>query len=184
MKALRLAPVLLLAAAACDAGSGPVSTASFEANADQVTVGMKLKMTEEGTTKADLYADSARTPPGGSKTYLQGVKLVFNTPSGQQGNLTSKKGEYDPNSGVMLAQGNVVLIVPGENGKGKRVIKSEELHWDQRGDRVWSDRATSLQEEGRTLYTESFNSDSRFTNVQGTNARTDAVRVGEGGIRF
>ena len=170
--------------AACGQTTAPIGTAAFEANADQVTIGMKLKMTEEGTTKADLFADTAVTPPGSSRTQLTGVKLVFNTPSGQQGKLTSKTGEYDPNSGVMVARGKVVLIVPGEQGKGTRTIKSEELLWDQRGVRVWSDRATSMEEGGKTLFTQSFNADSRFTNVQGTNARTNSVQVGEGGIRF
>ena len=175
---------VLLLAAACGQATGPASTATFEANADQVTIKMKLKMTEEGTTKADLFADTAVTPPGGSNTQLKVVKLVFNTPSGQEGTLTSNEGEYNPNSGVMVARGKVLLIVPGEKGKGKRTIRSEELHWDQRGNRVWSDRPTSMEEGGKTLYTETFTSDSRFTNVQGTNGRTNSVNVGEGGIRF
>ena len=182
MKARRIVPVLLVAA--CGQTVAPAAPAAFETSADQVTIGMKLKMTEEGTTKADLFADTAVTPPGSTRTRLQGVKLLFSTPSGQEGKLTSKTGEYDPGSGVMIARGDVVLIVPGEQGKGTRTIRSEELHWDQRGDRVWSDRNTSLEEGGKILYTQSFTSDSRFTNVQGTNARTNSVKVGEGGFRF
>lgn len=156
----------------------------FEADANQVTIGMKMKMTEEGTTKADILADTAITMPGQTRTQLKGVRLNFSTPSGQQGKLTSKTGEYDPASQVMVARGSVVLIIPGEQGKGTRTIKSEELHWDQRGDRVWSEKATSLLEDGKTLYTQGFSADSRFTNVQGTNARTGSVQVGDGGIRF
>jgi LPS export ABC transporter protein LptC len=182
VRALWIAAALLLAA--CGQTTAPAAPTAFETSADQVTIGMKLKMTEEGTTKANLFADTAVTPPGSSRTKLTGVTLVFSTPSGKDGKLTSKSGDYDPGTNIMVARGNVVLVVPGEQGKGTRTIKSEELHWDQNGDRVWSTRATSLEEGGRTLYTESFTSDSRFTNVQGTNARTNAVQVGEGGIRF
>jgi LPS export ABC transporter protein LptC len=170
--------------AGCGRTTTPIGTAAFEADANQVTIGMKMKMTEEGTTKADIFADTAITMPGQTRTNLKGVRLLFTTPSGQQGTLTSKTGEYDPASQVMVARGSVVLIIPGEQGKGKRTIKSEELHWDQRGDRVWSEKATSLLEDGKTLYTQGFTADSRFTNVQGTNARTGSVQVGDGGIRF
>ena len=181
MKALRILPVLLLAA--CGQTVAP-SAAAFEASADQVTIGMKLKMTEEGTTKADLFADTAITLPGQTRTNMKVVRLEFATPSGKPGKLTSKSGEYDPGSGVMVARGKVVLIVPGEAGKGTRTIRSEELHWDQRGDRVWSTKATSVEEGGKILHASDFTSDTRFTNVSGGSARTNAVQVGEGGIRF
>jgi LPS export ABC transporter protein LptC len=179
----RLLPLVLLLAACTDA-TAPNRTAAFEADANQVTIGMKMKMTEEGTTKADLFADTAVTQPGQTRTQMKVVRLEFATPSGKPGKLTSKSGDYDPGSGVMVARGNVVLIVPGEGGKGTRTIKSEELHWDQRGDRVWSERRTSMEEEGRTLYTDGFTSDSRFQNVSGKNASTSSVKVGEGGLRF
>ena len=184
-QAARLARLgVLLILAACGGGTSPIGTAAFEADANQVTIGMKMKMTEEGTTKADIFADTAVTMPGQTRTALQGVRLLFSTPSGQQGKLTSKTGEYDPATQVMVARGSVVLIIPGEQGKGTRTIKSEELHWDQRGDRVWSEKATSMLEDGKTLYTQGFTANSRFTNVQGTNARTGSVQVGDGGIRF
>ena len=41
-----------------------------------------------------------------------------------------------------------------------------------------------MEEEGRTLYTDGFTSDSRFQNVSGKNASTSSVKVGEGGLRF
>ncbi|HEX8360352.1 MAG TPA: LPS export ABC transporter periplasmic protein LptC [Longimicrobium sp.] len=178
----RLAMLALLAA--CGQATAPNRTAVFEADANQVTIGMKMKMTEEGTTKADLHADTAVTPPGTNQTQLTGVRLVFSTPSGKDGKLTSRTGQYDPASQEMVARGNVVLIVPGEQGKGTRTITSEELHWDQRGDRVWSEMKTTMVEEGKTLHTDGFTSDTRFQNISGKNASTGSVRVGEGGIRF
>jgi LPS export ABC transporter protein LptC len=127
---------------------------------------------------------SAVTPAGATQSHLKKVRLTFQTADGQTGTLTSKEGEYSPDSELMIARGDVVLIVPGEAGKGTRTIKSQELHWDQPGDRVWSTVETSIVEDGKVLYTQGFTSDSRFTNIQGTNARTENVRVGEGGLTF
>jgi LPS export ABC transporter protein LptC len=172
----------LLGAAAC--GGSPAGTAPGEiaADASQVTYDMNMKMTEEGVLKADLYADTATTPVGDTRTQLRNVRLTFFNPGKAPGKLTSNEGEYDQVSGMMIARRNVVLIIPGE--KGLRTIKSEELHWDQKGDRIWSDRPTSIEEGGQTLYTDGFTSNSAFTNVTGKNARTSDVQVGEGGIRF
>jgi LPS export ABC transporter protein LptC len=178
-----MAVLALLALGACKQ-TVAARTAEFEADANQVTIGMNMRMTEEGTLKANLAADTATTPPGSTLTKLVGVRLTFMTPSGKEGVLTSRTGDYDPGTQVMVARGKVVLVVPGEAGKGTRTIKSEELNWDQRGDRVWSTLDTSIEEGGRTLYTASFSSDSRFTNIQGTNASSGSVPVGEGGLRF
>lgn len=172
---------LLLATAAC--GPSPAaSVGEIAADASQVTYELNLKITEEGVLKADLLADTATTPIGETRTQLKGVRLTFFNPGQAPGKLTSKSGEYDQASGLMIARENVVLVTPGE--KGMRTIKSEELHWDQKGDRVWSEKETSIEENGQTLVTQGFTSNSRFTQVSGNNAKTGAVKVGEGGIRF
>jgi LPS export ABC transporter protein LptC len=171
-----------LAAAACGPPPTNPGTGKIDADASQVTYDLNMKMTEEGVLKADLLADTAITPVGETRTQLRGVRLTFFNPGQAPGKLTSKSGEYDQTTGLMIARENVVLVIPGE--KGMRTIKSEELHWDQRGDRVWSDKKTTIEEGGETLTTQGFTSNSRFTNVSGTNATTGAVRVGEGGIRF
>ncbi|HEX2203499.1 MAG TPA: LPS export ABC transporter periplasmic protein LptC [Longimicrobium sp.] len=172
----------LLAAAGCGPSPAGSATGEIAADASQVTYQLKLKITEEGVLKADLMADTAVTPVGETRTQLQGVKLTFFNPGQAPGKLTSKTGEYDQASGLMIARGDVVLLTPGE--KGMRTIKSEELHWDQKGDRVWSEKETSIEENGQTLITQGFTSNSRFTQVSGNNAKTGAVQVGEGGIRF
>ena len=177
--------VLILAAflaAACGRSPAAAGTGQIEADASQVTYGMSMRVTEGGVLKADLQADTAVTPVGDTRTQLKNVRLTFFNPGEPPGKLTSKGGEYDQPSGLMIARGNVVLIIQGE--KGMRTIKSEELHWDQRGDRVWSTKPTSITENGETLFTKDFSSNSKFTNVQGTSASSSNVRVGEGGIRF
>jgi LPS export ABC transporter protein LptC len=178
---LALAAISALTAACGPAPTNP-GTGEIEADASQVTYDMHMRVTEAGVLKADLNADTAITPVGETKTQLRVVRLTFFNPGKPPGKLTSKSGEYEQNTGVMIARGNVVLIVPGD--KGMRTIKSEELHWDQKGDRVWSTVRTSITEEGQTLVTQGFTSNSNFTNVSGTNATVSGVRVGEGGIRF
>lgn len=169
-------------AAACGPGPADPGTGKIEADASQVTYKMNMKITEDGLLKADLDADTAITPVGDTRTQLRVVRLTFFNPGEPPSKLTSKTGEYDQSSGLMIARGNVVLITPGD--KGMRTIKSEELHWDQRGDRVWSEKETTITEAGQTLVTQGFTSNSKFTNVTGTSARVTGVRVGEGGIRF
>jgi LPS export ABC transporter protein LptC len=175
---------LTVAAAACEtppAGIGPVAA---DADATQRTYGMNLKLTENGILKADLYGDTAFTKPNTEVTELKGVKLTFYDAQGKKpGKLTSRTGEYDARTGIMIARGNVVLVTHNDKGQ-ERIIKSEELHYDQRGDRVWSDRETIIDEAGRHAVTDGFTSDTRFTNMRGKNAKSTGIRVnaGEGGL--
>ena len=179
-----LAPVLSLlllasASAACGEGATPPAVAEVEkVDGSQRTFGMNLKLSQEGVLKADLYADTALTRPGSDVTEVRGVRLVFfESEGGEPGTLTSKTGEYDQRTGIMVARGNVVLVTAGQGGKGKRTIRTEELHYDQRGDRVWSDVETSMEQGGETLISRRFTSDTRFTNVSGESGRTRGVRV-------
>jgi LPS export ABC transporter protein LptC len=175
------ATTALLLLAACKEPPAGVPVADVSSN--QVTVGMNLKITEEGRIKADLFADTAVTPAGETRSQLTHVKLTFFNEGKAPSRLTSKTGEYDQESGEMTARGNVVLITPGD--KGMRTIRSEELHWDQKGDHVWSDKLTTIVENGQTLISKGgFTSNASFTNVTGRNAEVTGVKVGEGGITF
>jgi LPS export ABC transporter protein LptC len=171
----------LVALAAC--GGEPAGpSVAVDANSNQVTIGMNLKISEAGRLKADLYADTAVTPEGETKSQLKKVRLTFFEPGRQPSRLTSRTGDYDQSNGQMTARGDVVLITQGD--KGMRTIRSEELHWDQRADRVWSERETTILENGQTLISDGFTSNSAFTNVQGKNGRVTGVKVGNGGIKF
>ncbi|HEX5725928.1 MAG TPA: LPS export ABC transporter periplasmic protein LptC [Longimicrobiaceae bacterium] len=170
--------------AACQSSTGAPAGPAAPADPRQVTVGMNMKLTEEGVIKADLFADTAWSRPAETRTELKGVKLTFwdvqgKTPS----RLTSRTGEYDSGTGEMIARGGVVLVVPGD--KGPRTIRTEELFYHQKEDRIWSERETSFEEEGQVFVTQGFESNSRFTDIKGRDGKTATpVRVGEGGIRF
>jgi LPS export ABC transporter protein LptC len=171
---------LCAALAACK--DPPAYTGPVAANADatQRTYGMNLKLTENGVLKADLFGDTAFTKPNTDLTEIRGVKLTFYDDQGKKpGKLTSRTGEYDARTGVMVARGNVVLVTHNDKGQ-ERIIRSEELHYDQRGDRVWSDRETIIDEAGRHAVTDGFTSDTRFTNMRGRNAKSTGIRVNAG----
>lgn len=168
--------------AACEQPPSAVPVAS-DVSSNQVTVGMRLKISEDGRVKADLFADTAVTPAGETRSQLTRVRLTFFNPGKAPSKLTSKTGEYDQETGEMTARGGVVLITPGD--KGMRTIRSEELHWDQKADHVWSEKLTTIVENGQTLVSKGgFTSNASFTNVSGTNAVVTGVKVGEGGITF
>jgi LPS export ABC transporter protein LptC len=171
----------LAALAACKEPPAGVPVADVSSN--QVTVGMNLKITEEGRIKADLFADTAVTRAGETRSQLTHVRLTFFNPGKAPSRLTSKSGEYDQDTGEMTARGNVVLVTPGD--KGTRTIRSEELHWDQKADHVWSEKLTTIVENGQTLISKGgFTSNASFTNVTGRDAEVTGVKVGSGGITF
>jgi LPS export ABC transporter protein LptC len=171
--------------AACETPPAATVPLAADADASQRTYGMNLKLTEAGVLKADLYGDTAYQRPGNADvTELRNVRLTFYDEQGKKpGTLTSKTGDYDTRTGIMVARGNVILITYDEKG-AKRTIRSEELHYDQRGDRVWSDRETIIDEAGRHAVTDGFTSDTRFTNMRGKNAKSTGIRVnaGQGGL--
>ena len=168
--------------AACTTPPAPTGTVAEDADGSQRTYGMNLKLSEGGVLKADVHGDTAYQRPGNPDvTEIKGVRLTFYDQEGKKpGRLTSREGEYDVRTGIMVARGNVVLITTNEKGQ-QRTVKSEELRYDQRGDRVWSDRETLVEEGGQTLVSEGFTSDTRFTNIRGTNSKTTGVRVNAGG---
>lgn len=179
MRNLWILAMGLLAACGPAPVSGPVTG---DADTSQRTYGMNLKLSEAGVLKADVYGDTAFQRPGNPDvTELRNVRLTFYDAEGKKpGKLTSKTGEYDVRTGIMVARGDVVLVTHNERGE-KRTIRSEELHYDQRGDRVWSERETQVEEATRTLVTEGFTSDTRFTNIQGRNSKSTGVQVNAAG---
>ncbi|MDQ3555808.1 MAG: LPS export ABC transporter periplasmic protein LptC, partial [Gemmatimonadota bacterium] len=141
-------------------------------------------MTRGGVREAVLRSDTAYFRESANEADLVGVKLDFfdenGAPSGQ---LTSRTGHYDLRTGAMTATGSVVLDIDME-GRQRR-IETEELHYDLKGDRIWSDKATTSR-EGATVYRgSSFTSDARFRNVQVQGASTTGgVETGGTGISF
>lgn len=185
----RTTPLVLLALALAAAGCRPPTTEAegkakaadpVESSADQIFYGLRHKVTAEGVRKADLFSDTAFTRPNDPKVQLRGVRLSFFDATGaQNGTLTSRTGEYDMNGGEMIARGNAVLVLQEKDGP--RTVRTDELHYDQKADRVWSDKQTTVEQNGKTITSQTFTSDTRFQVVRGTNARSNEIPVQGGG---
>jgi LPS export ABC transporter protein LptC len=187
IRALRgwAAAALAAGAAACGGGGDPTAPAVLDLEHQQATFGMNLKLTENGVLRADVYADTAFAEPGSSQTELRNVRLTFFGEEGERrGTLTSTSGQYDQRSNLMIARGRVVLVVEADDDGGQRTVRTEELYYDQNGDRVWSEVPTSIEREGEILYADSFTANTAFTDIRGRNATTSEVRVGDGGLRL
>jgi LPS export ABC transporter protein LptC len=179
---LALPLALPLALAGCGGGGPSAPVVEVAVDASQRTYAMNLKLSEQGVLKADLYGDTAFQRPGSSVYEVRGVRLIFSDPeAAKPGELTSHTGEYDERTGIMVARGDVVMITYNARGE-RRVVRTEELHYDQRGDRVWSEQETTVEEVDRTLVSRGFESDTRFTRISGRDSRTGAVRVNGGGL--
>lgn len=165
----------MLALAACQDGATTPSPAAMlqEMPADQVMFGVEHNMTTQGIRRAVLHGDTAFVHQGGSRIDVVGVRMVFFDENGRQtGTLTSNTGTYQLRAGSMVAHGNAVLRTEGDDGT-ERTIETEELHFDVRGDRLWSEQPTVMREGGRILRGTSFESDGRFQNVTVRRAETD-----------
>jgi LPS export ABC transporter protein LptC len=184
---VRLARLLLLstavaaavAAAACtvDTTQPAQHDAKDEVQSKQVMYELHQRITKNGILKADLHSDTANSRPESPVIDLKGVRLGFFDDQGKpSGHVTSRSGEYDTATGIMIARGNVILVLKGD--QGTRTIRSEELHYDQRGDHVWSDQATTMEEEGKTYHGTSFTSNTRFTNLTVQGLTTSGIRTG------
>jgi LPS export ABC transporter protein LptC len=170
---------------ACGGSTTPSDVAdASQLPADQVVFGVDHNMTLEGIRTGVLLSDTAYLYESGSRMDLMGVELRFFADNGlETGVLTSETGEYDTRSGAFVARGNVVLITQGP--QGERRLETEELHYDVEADRLWSDVAFVLHEDGGTTTGKSFRSDSEFRNWTVTGAETQGgVRSGRSEMSF
>jgi LPS export ABC transporter protein LptC len=136
---LGLATVALLAVGCED--EAPVATVPAEYlrfDADGVVFEMTHRFTQEGTLQALVLADTAIQWNDSTSVALRVVDLrVYAEDGSERAHVTSREGSLDTRTERMTARGDVVLVIPAE----QRTIESQELHFDPRGDRVWSDSA-------------------------------------------
>jgi LPS export ABC transporter protein LptC len=160
------AALLAMSASACgeNADVATVPAHYLEWDADGVVFGMIHRFTQEGLLQAVVHGDTAIEWRDSTVVALRGVDLTVYTEEGvERAHVTSRRGTLDTRTERMSAFGDVVMIVPGE---GRR-LESEELHYDPRGDRIWSDSSFVMTMPGRApIRGSSFTSDLEFRNFQ------------------
>ncbi len=156
----------------------PVSGRSALADsADQVMYGARFNLTDQGILHAQLQADTAYFFDDNTRVELIRVNTTFFTNTGEKNAvLTSRRGTYHTNSGLMIARGDVVV-----NTEDNRHLRTEELMYDQSHNLISSDSAFVLTEpNNHRLEGIGFRSDPNMQNVhvlKATSANAGAVTI-------
>lgn len=161
-----LAVVAIAASAtvACGDDEDPVAGRDFrDLPADQVMFDAQHDIKDLGVLRARLRADTSYVYEDSARTVMFPVDLrLYNANGAETAHLTSREGELDTRTNKMVARGNVVLVTT----EGNRRILTEELHYDPRTRRIWSDVETVVFEGETRLQGQGFSADEDMKNIQ------------------
>jgi LPS export ABC transporter protein LptC len=160
-----LAGIVMFLVSGCGGqGTDPVTEEpDFVLHADQVMFKIRHHMTNGGVRRALLQADTAYLHEASATVDLRRVHLTLYDEHGQErAVLTSLEGRMNTRTEAMTATGEAVLVTDG----GSRRIESDELHFDPEQDRIWSERPTTMYENGNVVHGVGFTSDGQMRNVR------------------
>jgi LPS export ABC transporter protein LptC len=167
MRRAAVLPAVTLALAALGAacgGGSPDAVALARAaadSADQMMVGVRMYLTNEGVRQAYLEADSAFVYEASGRTELKAVRLTFYGRAGEQASvLTSDEGTYRTREGTMEARGDVV-VVRADGGR----LTTSILRFNQLANQVSTDQPYTYVSADRNVTGNGFVSDPAFTNI-------------------
>ena len=160
----RLAAFAALAAAACLNAADDTAGAEFEeASADDVMYGVSHNMSKDGIREARLEADSMLMWNDSTHSWVMRMTLrVYDERGGQRATITADRGRFDMATNELMAVGNAVLSIPGQD----REIRTEVLNVSQDSDRVWSDVTVVMREAGCEIEGDRLESDISFNQVK------------------
>lgn len=165
--------VLLTAACGEESETPVVAEEVTRIDADNVVFGMTQILTREGVREGVVNADTAYFYQDSSAVHLRGVEMtLYREEGGRRAEVVAERGRLDPRTQEMVGRGEVVLTIP----EGNRRIETEELHYSSRGDRIWSDTYTIMEQDGEVTCGTAFRSDLEFQNVVIEHARTADCR--------
>lgn len=141
-------------------------------SADQLMIGLKQYMTNNGVRQAYLKADTGFVYEVSGRVDLKRIYVTFYSASGDStSTLTARLGFYNMRTGLMEARGNVVVI----RRDGARLV-TEDLIYDQSRNEVHTD-STYVMDNGDQHGTGvGFTSDPTFTNIRSTAVKGTAGR--------
>lgn len=160
----RLAAFAALAAAAClNAADDTAGTEFEEASADDVMYVVSHNMSKDGIREARLEADSMLMWNDSTHSWVMRMTLrVYDERGGQRATITADRGRFDMATNELMAVGNAVLSIPGQD----REIRTEVLNVSQDSDRVWSDVTVVMREAGCEIEGDRLESDISFNQVK------------------
>jgi LPS export ABC transporter protein LptC len=155
---------MALLVSACRGNEDPVDEHGFrDLPADHVAWELDTDIKELGSLRARVHADTAYIWEDSAKMVLLPVELkLFDENGRQTAVLTATEGELDSNTNRMVARGNVVLVTTDE----ERRILTEELHYDPRRGRIWSDVHTEIFQGETRVEGSGFRANEDLTDIE------------------
>lgn len=144
--------------------------------ADHVIHNLQHYMTSGGLRRGVLRGDTAYFYAESSTYRVLNPDVDIYDDQGQiSAQLTSREGDLDVNTEVMVVRGDVVL----EIREGNRRITTEELHFDcnSMNNRIWSNTATTIVGEDGTMVGSGFTADCQLRDIQIRDARGTGFRI-------
>lgn len=131
-------------------------------DADGVMYGMVNYVTSNGVRSAVIRADSTYQFNDSSVVHMWGVEMTLYHEDGRErAHVTSERGRLHDRTQDMLARGNVVLTI----FEGNRIVRSPELTYQPDLERISSDSASVLIQDGRETRGTCFRSDLSFREI-------------------
>lgn len=179
MRTMRIVAFVLVssvAVAACRGPADPTNDFYESLPADQVLMDVHHNVTVDGVRRSLLRSDTTLVFNDSSAVQLRGVNLeIYGDEGNLRATLTSVSGALNQNTNHMVARGNVVLVVHGQEG---RTVWTEELHYDPSQKRIWSDvRTRTRTQRGEELTGEGFSSDEEFRNFDIRQPAGTGIRI-------
>jgi LPS export ABC transporter protein LptC len=155
---------LVLVASGCGGDEDPVAEPGFrDLPADHVALALDTDIKELGSLRARVHADTAYIWEDSAKMLLVPVEVKLYDENGSQtAILTADEGELDSNTNRMVARGNVVLVTTDEEHR----ILTEELYYDPRRGRLWSDVHTEIFQGESRLEGSGFRANEDLSDVE------------------
>jgi LPS export ABC transporter protein LptC len=160
----------------CDRQLDPIEQAqSALDSADQVMMGLKQYLTQEGIRQAYLEADTAYIYETRGHIALRNIRVTFFGTNGEQTSvLTARRGVHNIRTELMEAMDDVV-VVRTDGGR----LTTNHLIYDKPRNEVKTDSAYTYTTPERTMSGDGFVSDPSFQNITSQNIRGRA-----GGFRL
>jgi len=169
MKIIQLLSIVLVACT-----NDPKLVQDFVSDKEQAIErikGAELLHTENGKIKVRIMADKIERfqnqQPG--LIFSEHMEVYFyNDSSKLQSTLMANDASIDEDTKIMLAQNNVVLTSSDD-----KKLETEELIWDEKQDKIYTDRKVKITTGKEIIYGEGFTSNSDFsqysiTKIHGT----------------
>lgn len=123
---------------------------SVEHAPDEATRDLSVIYTDSGYAKLELNARIAESYNETQKTKLKdGLEVKFFNSQGEVVSiLTALYGEIDKETGDMFVRDSVEL----KNIDQNKVLKTEELIWDKKGDSVYTEKNVTIHYPNMILY--------------------------------